>query len=173
MKQKIIFLSSVILIILFGVIYYSCRKQEVIKESNSTKSTLIKKTAIPGTGEGSSPCCEVTCRRGSCKAYTSPCNCTCIGGQPSCGGLTSGNANIITAENFQMAYYDNLAEYITNNLNNTEVADAVLAIKQLFQNNEFILNTQELVDSYYTYLAIYVDFYNNQTPEVQNTLESL
>lgn len=177
MKQKIVLFSSLFFIVACGVIYFSCNKQEIMDDSNlKSENELVQKTADDPGGSGTTtPCCEASCRRGACKAYTSPCNCTCIGGQPSCGGLTTGGGtgNIITSDPAQMASYDNLASYIQNELNDAMVAEAVIAIKQLFENNDFKLESQELVDLYYEYLTIYVDFYNNQSQEIQSILEDL
>lgn len=129
------------------------------------------------------PCCEVTCRRGSCKRYASPCCCTCYMGQPVCSEFgDTGNPNpkgnntsqvIIEASPATMAIYDQDIQYVRDVLHGQEAATALSNIKQLFLDNNYAITSPEDVQTYLDNVHIFYEFMKTQSDHAQNMVSDM
>lgn len=154
---------SFVFIVLLGSTDSLCFAQNVKSDTDSK--------------ENKTPCCEVTCRRSSCKTYAKPCSCTCIGGQAYCGGLSTGGGSdekaVVSSSPEQMAFYDTLASYIARQMGNIKVADAVVKMKKLFEKNGYVLENQETVSEYQYYMKVFSDFYKRLSHRKQAIIDEL
>ena len=124
-------------------------------------------------------CCNVSCSGGKCKAKKTPCNCKCVGGMPNCTGGSAGISNfsdydvVVEADDPAIyLYHDNLINYLTEN-NADQVAHAIDNIKNLLQNNNNIIWQGPHLDEYAMNINIWTTYYQQQTPEVQESLNEL
>lgn len=157
----------------------------LISCNNESKQSATTTQDVSVQKESTTPCCEVACRRGTCKSYTYPCNCTCVAGQPICGGIATGGGDdqskavstnynvVIEATQSMMKLYDEDIEYIAKTLGNAQAADALRGIKQLFLDNNFTISSKDAVKSYFNYIQVYSDFIATQSEDVIDRLSSL
>lgn len=173
MKKLIVFVVLVSSVCL-GMV--SCNIDSKKTETTAQESLQQKDSTVP--------CCEVSCRRGSCRSYSYPCNCTCVAGQPICGGVKEEGGEqskdvaanykvVIEATQDMLKLYDDDIEYIAKTLGNAPAADALRGIKQLFLDNNFTISSEKAVKNYWDYLKIYSDFIDTQSEEVIDRLSSL
>lgn len=157
------FFLHLFFLVLFCSIDTLCFAQNVKSETDSK--------------EDKTPCCEVTCRRSSCKTYAKPCSCTCFGGQAYCGGLSTGGGSddkfVVTSSPVQIVRYDTLASYIARQMSNIKVANAVVKMKKLFEKNGYVLDKQETVSEYLYYMKVFSDFYSKLSYEQQAIIDEL
>ena len=136
-------------------------------------------------------CCSATCSKGSCKAYSTPCNCSCMSnGYAKCGGgfgVSDGIVDVFCSE-YQLATHEPYAIFLTEQLNRTDIAKVVLKIKNLFEINEnpyiyidqdedgfgiedvkYIIK-KENIAKYYEYLEILDDFYEKQPEDIKKII---
>lgn len=176
---KIKTMKKIILTSILGLalVMVCCNQEQKENELIQSQTTEIK------DGGDSNPCCEVSCRRGSCKSYETPCNCTCIAGQPMCGGIGGVGGNdpksmavphiIVEASAEQIALYGTDANYIRNSLHNEEAAKALEGIQKLLVNNGGVLSSEESIRGYLEHMAVYAAFVETQPNEVVDILSSL
>ena len=169
MMKKLFILLFVMSGVTFGLV--SC------KEETQTQSVGLNE--VLDSKDNKTPCCEVQCRRGSCRTYESPCNCTCVAGQPVCGALGNGGSPgqkggtpkiVVEATPEMMALYDADIQYIEQTLHNTEAAQALRNIKQLLVDNQYVLSTSNAISAYVDNVGVYEQFINTQPDEVIDRL---
>ncbi len=112
----------------------------------------------------SSLCCDVTCKRGSCRGYGSPCECTCtLLGKPKCSSSAQSvqamSDNMFSEDITHVILSEDLIEETTKDqailrsLNKTyadELADAIEGYKDLVNKYGYELKTKEALIEYYT-----------------------
>lgn len=81
--------------------------------------------------------------------------------------------NVIWAEPEMMKLYDKEASYIRDSLHEEAAAAALLNIKKLFMENDYMLNTQKTVNEYYENVKVYTAFVQQQPQEVQEYLDGI
>lgn len=170
------------LIVVFVIVVSSCLV--LVSCNHEAKNAESSPQEVVEQKDSTVPCCEVVCRRGSCKSYVTPCNCTCLAGQPVCGGIREegGEQSKVATPNYNvvieatpemMKLYDQDIEYVLKTLGNASAADALRGIKQLFLDNNFVISSEKAVKSYFEYMEVYSDFIDTQSEEVIDRLSDL
>ena len=108
------------------------------------------------------PCCEVSCKQGSCKAYGSSCSCTCTFlGKPECHSFGDkaaeipdswfdGRTFVILDPNIlELVKKDQQKLYSLNKKYATELADALDGYKDLVKKYGLTLKEKKAVVEYY------------------------
>ncbi len=149
---------------------------------SATKKNYSQNNA-PSTKEGdNTPCCEVTCRRGSCKRFASPCCCTCYMGLPVCSengdiGIPTPKNNtsdvVIEASPSLMTIYDQDIKYVRDELHGHEAAEALASIKQLFIDNNYAISNPGDIQQYLENVFIFKEFMKTQSRHAQNRVSDM
>lgn len=149
-----------VLFVSFLVMLNSC--------SNETNEIKSNKNIQSSPSE----CCSVSCKRGSCTSYSSPCSCTCsIWGMPECGSTASQiddkewlihNKVSIEANDEQINSQEDFIKYIDlkislmedDNLKSslTNAKSILFKINQLFTKNKLNISNEEDIIQYYKYV---------------------
>ena len=138
--------------------WYACQKEApkeqntptVNRPSSSSQPAVDPKDIAAGT-----ICCETECSRGTCRSYTSPCNCECdFSGFPHCtggGGPRVDGQTQVSISSTQLDKFNNLIDYL-NNLSNPygdDIADKLEAMRNLFNAaNNYVISSASEVNTY-------------------------
>lgn len=144
---------------------YACDKTD-----NSQAQTKANPTPTP--------CCEVTCKHGSCKAYGSPCHCTCTFlGKPDCestektikdmpDSLFDGRVFVVldkeileTIQHQRDVLYSFNKEYAKN------LAEGMSGYEELIKKHGYNLKTKEALLEYYALVSLENLYENDFTDE--------
>ncbi len=144
------------------------------------KATEESSTGNTKAAQKPTPCCEVTCSNGDCKAYGSPCSCTCTFlGKPECSGSTKsvaampdsvfdGRIHVTLNRDFlQNVAKDQEALRSLNKPYANELADVFDSYKSLIEKYGYELKTREALTAYYTLID------KEDAAEKQFTIEEL
>lgn len=166
------FLTIAMLTISISLGLISCDSEAQHSETTHQSAADSKDKTIP--------CCQVTCRRGTCICYKYPSSCSCIAGQPVCGHVDPGgdaskagaeNLNvIIEATPAMMELYDEDITFISTTLGIRDAADALQNIKQLFIDNNYSIASEDAIREYHKNLNVYIEFIGTQTEDVVDRL---
>ena len=155
MKQILIYIGTFALILFFS-------------SSQSIDNWLLDNMS-------SSSCCSISCRNGRCSSENSPCNCTCINGNPSCSGVhppsnTSSFHNRVWLENpeEQFSIYQREIDYATKMINDPKVSknlkqlfvvikEETIVMQKLFEKYEYNITAAEGIEMYNKSVARYAE----------------
>lgn len=126
------------------------------------KATEDSSTGNTKAAQKPTPCCEVTCPKGDCKAFGSPCSCTCsFWGKPECSGSSKsvaampdsvfdGRIHVTLKRDFlQSLAKDQEALRSLNKPYANELADVFDGYKSLIDKYGYELKTREALSAYY------------------------
>lgn len=124
------------------------------------------------------PCCEVNCKNGSCKAYGAPCHCTCtLLGKPDCQGsekavndmpdsLFDGRVFVVLdKEILKTVQHQRDILYSFNKEYAKKLADGMFGYEKLIKKHGYNLKTKEALLDYYALVSLENLYENDFTDE--------
>lgn len=159
MKKTLITLY--LFIICLGLV--SCKKQTQQTQFSSPKISTSENEQIP--------CCEVSCRRGCCKNFSGTCSCVSLANFPICGPtdlydttLKESDFSGIVVETSKdlMHAYDEDIQYLKSRKDTRNAIQSLENIKKIMIENNYILDTPELIIEYRKNVRKFVECIKNQ-----------
>ncbi len=158
MKKIINFLPA-IFATLFGILLINSCVKTSNQESPASSSPIVVKKDNNIKTDATTVCCEITCRKGSCKAYRSPCTCNCtLFGNPSCGGglgkVYDDGELEISFNTQQRNSIQAAITYLENSSNPkaNEAKNLFLNIKVIVDSTNGLIVTGQDITNYETYI---------------------
>lgn len=159
--MRYILIALELLFILFGLA--ACK--------NQTQQTPFSTPTISATENDKIPCCEVSCRRGCCKNFSGTCSCVSLANFPICGPtdlydttLKESDFSGIVVETSKdlMHAYDEDIQYLKSRKDTRNAIQALENIKKIMIENNYILDTPELIIEYRKNVRKFVECIKNQ-----------
>ena len=180
MKKTIKLLPAIFATMFVIFLINSCVKtsnQEIPEYSTQVK---VKKDNNIKT-DATTVCCEITCRKVSCKAYRAPCACNCtLFGNPNCGG---GVAKVFEDGDLEISFNTQqlnsiqaTINYLENSSNSkaNEAKNLFLNIKSLVVNTNGLIVSGQDITNYEEYILkledLALNYFSSQEIEVISNL---